>query len=76
MVFKFFRRRKAADAVATYQVETTPTQLKIIRTHMAAQAGELANLRTQIGSHIDYLDHHSNLLNEILDHLKTGEADQ
>ena len=32
-----------------YVVETTDTKLRIIRTHLAAQAGELSNLLTQLG---------------------------
>lgn len=47
-----FRRRRK---IATYQVETTPTQLKIIRTHMAAMAGELATMRVQLQQAVELM---------------------
>ena len=46
-MWPFQRRRK--PAIPTYQVETTPTQLRIIRTHIAAQASELSTLGVQLG---------------------------
>ncbi len=42
----------------TYQVETVPTQLKIIRTHIAAITGELATLRVQLQQAVDLIREH------------------
>lgn len=52
---RFWKSRKIPEyTVKTtdtkqYSVETTDTKLRLIRTHMAAQAGELSNLLVQVG---------------------------
>jgi len=43
-----FRRRRKTP-IPTYAVETTPTQLRIIRTHQAAQAGQISTLIVEVG---------------------------
>lgn len=41
---RLFRRKKPQ-----YTVESVPTQLKIIRTHIAALTSEVSTLRVQLG---------------------------
>ena len=43
------QRRRARQVLAKHEIEKLPVQLRILRAHTAAQAGEISNLRTQLG---------------------------
>lgn len=49
-------RRKLGRPVATYSVETAGTSWRIIRTHMAVHATELANIRHEVARVADRLE--------------------
>lgn len=53
--------------IPQYSVETTPTQLRMIRTHMAAQASEISTLTTQLSMI-------RGLLSQVLERLPEGPA--
>jgi hypothetical protein len=58
-----FRRRR--PAIAQYQVETTPTQLRLIRTHQAATLSEISTLNVLVGQLGAKLDHYGEQLAEL-----------
>lgn len=50
-----FRRRRG-PATAEYTIESTPVQLRIMRSHIGAMTSELANVRHEIQRLVDVVD--------------------
>ncbi len=55
-------RRRPKPTGKTYAIETPEAQLRLIRTHQAAMAGEISTLNTLVGQLGAKLDHYGEQL--------------
>lgn len=71
---KWFSRGLKSRDIPRYQTETPEQKLKHIRTHIAAQAGELSNLRVELGQLRALLDRIGDQVDQV--HLVTVRKPQ